>query len=166
MPNYAKVWMRIRYLFFFFFFGDLSWKEFGELVSDLKNGLCVVILDKYLSFLTLVLMDEISTMTDRSEVDWSPLNKLVPFANILGLLLIQNVNFSFGQSTDPSVNDSFLYSVQHTTVETWRWQICLYDPSFLSVGVIKKYGLIHAYFLKGDEEPVPTEKCWGMWLGL
>lgn len=54
---------------FFFFFDDLSWKEFGELVSDLQNGLCVVILDKYLSFLTLVLMDEISTMTDRSEVD-------------------------------------------------------------------------------------------------
>lgn len=45
------------------------------------------------------------------------------------------------------------------TVETWRWQIRLYDPSFLSVGVIKKYGLIDAYFLKGDEEPVPTEKC-------
>lgn len=36
---------------------------------ELENGLCVVILDKYLSFLTLVLMDEISTMTDWSEVD-------------------------------------------------------------------------------------------------
>lgn len=36
---------------------------------EFENGLCVVILDKYLSFLTLVLMDEISTMTDRAEVD-------------------------------------------------------------------------------------------------
>lgn len=65
--------------------------------------------------------------------------------------------FPLAKSTDPSVNDSFPYSIQHTTVETLRWQIC--DPSFLSLGVIKKYGLIYAYFLKGDEEPVPTEKC-------
>lgn len=36
---------------------------------EFENGLCAVILDKYLSFLTLVLMDEISTMTDRAEVD-------------------------------------------------------------------------------------------------
>jgi len=40
-----------------------------------------------------------------------------------------------------------------------RWQIDLYDPSFLVLGVIEKYDLICAYFLKGDEEPVPTEKC-------
>lgn len=36
---------------------------------DSENGLCAVILDKCFSFLTLVLMDEISTMTDRAEVD-------------------------------------------------------------------------------------------------
>lgn len=36
---------------------------------EFENGLCVVILDKCLSFLTLVLMDKISTMTDWAEVD-------------------------------------------------------------------------------------------------
>lgn len=36
---------------------------------EFENGLWAVILDKYLRFLTLVLMDEISTMTDRAEVD-------------------------------------------------------------------------------------------------
>lgn len=111
-------------------------------------------------------MNKISTMTDWAEVDWSCLNKLVPFGSILGLFLIWNVNFSFGRFTDPSVNDSFPYSVQHATVETLKWQIHLYDPSFLRLGVIKKYGLIYAYFLKGDEEPIPTEKCEEIWSGL
>lgn len=36
---------------------------------EFENGQCAVILDKYLSFLTLVLMDEISTMADWAEVD-------------------------------------------------------------------------------------------------
>jgi len=36
---------------------------------EFENGLCVVILDRCLSFLTLVLMDEMSTMTDWAEVD-------------------------------------------------------------------------------------------------
>lgn len=35
----------------------------------------------------------------------------------------------------------------------------LCNLSFLSLGVIKKYDWIYAYFLKGDEEPIPTEKC-------
>lgn len=35
----------------------------------------------------------------------------------------------------------------------------LVNLSFLSLGVIKKYDLMYAYFLKGDEEPIPTEKC-------
>lgn len=49
-----------------------------------ENGLCAVILDKCLSFLTLVLTEKISTMADWAEVDWSPLNKLVPLANVFG----------------------------------------------------------------------------------
>lgn len=40
------------------------------------------------------------------------------FCQRFGTDLIQNVNF--GQSTDPSVNDGFPYSVQHATVENLK----------------------------------------------
>lgn len=51
-----------------------------------------------------------------------------------------------------------LFSTQLWKPEDDRF-FFLCNLSFLSLGVIKKYDWIYAYFLKGDEEPIPTEKC-------